>query len=64
MRQRSILLISMLLMATLPAFDSVSADSHELQIDTFANGSQSIGITLMGGAADVSTAIELDQNII
>jgi len=63
MRQRSILLVFMLLMATLPTFISVSADGPPQQIDTFANGSQSIGITLIGGAVDVSAAIELDQNI-
>ncbi len=63
MRQRSILLVFMLLMATLPAFITVSADEQPLQIDTFANGSQSIGITLIGGTNDVSTAIELDRNI-
>ena len=63
MRQRSILLVFMLLMATLPAIVTVSADEQPLQVDTFANGSQSIGITLIGGATDNSTAIELDQNI-
>ncbi len=63
MRQRSILLVFMLLMATLPAFISVSADGQPLQIDTFENGAQSIGITLIGGTADVGGAIELDQNI-
>ncbi len=63
MMQRSILLVLMLLMAMLPAFETVSADGQELSVDTFANGTQSNVITLNGGVADVSTAIELDQNI-
>ena len=63
MSQRSILLVFMLLLATLPAFNSVSADAQPLQVDTFENGSQSSVITLLGGTSDTSSAIELDQNI-
>ena len=63
MRQRSILLVFMLLMSTVPVLEFVSADGQPIMVDTFSNGSQSNVITLAGGVVDSSSAIELDQNI-
>ena len=63
MRQRSILLVFMLLMSTVPVLEFVSADGQPIMVDTFSNGSQSNVIALAGGVVDSSSAIELDQNI-
>ena len=63
MRQRSILLVFMLLMSTVPVLEFVSADGQPIMVDAFSNGSQSNVITLAGGFSDSSSAIELDRNI-